>query len=180
MCRERNKKGDKKEASKMDNIMKVQKMTITKNVTKCLKLLDQFKFEQKHVNSPLIKQAASEFETAHKKLIEQLAGLDQNMQKYMILSVQAVTELGEGVLEQKILEQTAQMEKYSHMVESIKENNLEVFREIYFLLDSHETKQPIRQLPAKQTSAKFKPDLELRPAPLVFNCTIVEMHRFND
>ena len=63
--------------------MKVQKMTITKKVTKCLQLLDQF--EQKHVNSPLIKQAA------HKKLIEQLAGLDQNMQRYMILSVQAVT-----------------------------------------------------------------------------------------
>ena len=88
----------KKEASKIDNIMKVQKMTITKKVNK---LIDQFKSEQKYVNSPLIKQAASEFETAHKKLIEQLAGLDQNMQKYMILSVQAVTELGEGVLEQK-------------------------------------------------------------------------------
>ena len=50
----------KKEASKIDNIMKVQKMTITKNVTKCLKLLDQFKLEQEHVNSPLIKQAANE------------------------------------------------------------------------------------------------------------------------
>ena len=76
-------------------------------MTKCLKLLDQFKSEQKHVNSPLIKQAASEFETAHKKLIEQLAGLDQNMQRYMIFSVQAITELGEGVLEHKILERSA-------------------------------------------------------------------------
>ena len=121
----------KNEASKIDNIMKVQKMTSTKKVNKCLKLLDQFKSENKYVNSPLIKQAASEFETAHKKLIEQLAGLDQNMQRYMILSVQAVTELGEGVLEQKILEQSAQMERYSHMVESIKGNNAEVFREVY-------------------------------------------------
>ena len=69
----------KKEASKIDNIMKVQKMSITKNVTKCLKLLDQFKFEQKHVNSPLIKQAASKFETAYKKLTEQLAKLNQNL-----------------------------------------------------------------------------------------------------
>ena len=42
------------------------------------------------------------------------------MQKYMILSVQAATELSGGVLEQKILEQTAQMDKYSWMVESIK------------------------------------------------------------
>ena len=129
----------KKQASKIDNVMKVQKMTITKKVNKCLQLIDQFKSEQKYVNSPLIKQAASEFETAHKKLIEQLAGLDQNMQKYMILSIQAVTELGEGVLEQKILEQSAQMERYSHMVESIKGNNEEVFREIYSVLNSLET-----------------------------------------
>ena len=133
-------------------------MTITKNVTKCLKLLDQFKFEQKHVNSPLIKQVASKFETAYKKLTEQLAGLDQNIERYMILSVQAVSELGEGVLEHKILEQSAQMERHSHMVESIKGNNAEVFREVYFVFNSHETKQPIRQLPAK-TWATFKPDL---------------------
>ena len=45
------------------------------------------------------------------------------MQKYMILSIHAVTELGEGVLERTILEKSAQMEKYSHMVESIEENN---------------------------------------------------------
>ena len=72
------------------------------------------------------------------------------MQKYMILSVQAVTELGEGVLEQ-----SAQMEKYSQMVESIKENNKEVFREIYSVLNSHEIRQPIRQLPAKTSEIFF-------------------------
>ena len=151
--------------------MKVQKISITKTLNKCLQLIDQFKSEQKYVNSPLIKQTASEFEIAHKKLIEQLTGLDQNMQKYMILSVQAVTELGEGVLERKILEQSAQMEKYSQMVKSIKENNKDVFREIYSVLDSHKIRQPIRQLPAK-TSGKFKPDLEMRPDPciqLLFN-----------
>ena len=57
------------------------------------------------------------------------------MQRYMILSVQAVTELGEGVLEQKILEQSAQMERYSYMVESVKAYNAEVFREVYFVLN---------------------------------------------
>ena len=35
-----------------------------------------------------------------------------------------VTETGEGVLEQKILEQTAQMEKYSQAVQNIKRNNI--------------------------------------------------------
>ena len=61
--------------------MKVQKITITKNVTKCLKLLDRFKIEQKYGNSPLMKQAASEVEISHRKLTEQLVGLDQNMQR---------------------------------------------------------------------------------------------------
>ena len=92
-----------------------------------LTLLDRFKLEQNYGNSPLVKQAASEIKISHKKLTEQLAGLDQNMQRYINLSVQAVTETGEGVLEQKILEQTAQMDKYSQAVESIKINNIETF-----------------------------------------------------
>ena len=68
------------------------------------------------------------------------------MQKYMILSVQAATELSGGVLEQKILEQTAQMDKYSRMVEIIKKDNKEVFKEIYYVFDSQEIRQPVRQL----------------------------------
>ena len=109
--------------------MKVQKISITKTVKKCLLLIDQFKSEQKYVNSPLIKQTASDFDIAHKKLIQQLTELDQSMQKYMILSVQAATEISGGVLEQKILEQTAQMDKYCRMIKSIKDDNKEVFRE---------------------------------------------------
>ena len=79
-------------------------------MTKCLTLLDRFKLQQEHVNFPLVNQSASEVETSYRKLTEQLEGLDQNMQKYINLSVQAVIETGEGVLEQKILEQTAQIE----------------------------------------------------------------------
>ena len=72
------------------------------------------------------------------------------------------------------------MDKYSKVVEDIKINNIETFREIYLILNSHQTQKPIRQLPAYQTSAIFKPNLKLRPAPLVYNCTMVEMHRFNE
>ena len=68
------------------------------------------------------------------------------MKRYMILSVQAASELGKRVLEQKILGQTAQISKYSWMVESIKEDNKTVFREIYSVLDSQQLKQPVRQL----------------------------------
>ena len=59
----------KNQASKIDIAMKVQKISITKTVNKCLLLIDQFKSEQKYVISPLIKQTASDFDIAHKKLI---------------------------------------------------------------------------------------------------------------
>ena len=49
--------------------MKVQKISITKTVNKCLLLIDQFKSEQKYVNSPLIKQTANDFDITHRKLI---------------------------------------------------------------------------------------------------------------
>ena len=78
----------KNQASKIDGVMKI---SITKTVNKCLLLIDQFKLEQKYVNSPLIKQTASYFDIPHKKLIGQLTELEQSMQKYMILNVQAAT-----------------------------------------------------------------------------------------
>ena len=53
----------KQEAKKINNLMKFQKITITKNVNKCLTLLDQFKQEQNYGNSPLVEQAAREVET---------------------------------------------------------------------------------------------------------------------
>ena len=102
----------KKSSIKNDGVMKIQKISITKMVNKCLLLINQFKSEQKYVNSPLIKQTANDFDITHKKLIGQLTELDQSMQKYMILSVQAASELSGGVLEQNILEQ---MDKYSQL-----------------------------------------------------------------
>ena len=59
----------KNQASKIDGVMKIQKISITKTVNKCLLLIDLFKSEQKCVNSALIKQTASDFD---KKLIGQV------------------------------------------------------------------------------------------------------------
>ena len=75
------------------------------------------------------------------------------MQRYINLCVQT-TETSEGVLEHKILEQSAQMDKYSKAVDDIKRNNMESFREIYLISDSHKIQRPIGQLPA-QISAFF-------------------------
>ena len=103
----------KQEATRINNLMKVQKVTIKKNVNKCLTLFDRFKQEQNYGNSPLVNQAAREVETSDRKLNDQLERLDTNMQRYINLCVQTVTEIREGDLEQKILEQTAQMDKYT-------------------------------------------------------------------
>ena len=80
-------------------------------MTKCLTLLDRFKLEQNYGNSPLVNQAASEVETSYRKLTDQLEGLDTNMQRYINLCVQTVTEVLEGDLDRQILEQTVQMDK---------------------------------------------------------------------
>ena len=136
--------------------MKLQMMFITKRVNKCLLLINQFKSEQKYVDSPLIKQTANEFIITHKRLIEKLMELDKFMQSYMTLSVQAASELGGGVLEQKILEQSAQMCKYSQMVKILKEDNETVIREIYSVLNSQQIRQPVRQLCTN--TSEFKPD----------------------
>ena len=120
--------------------MKVQKMSITKMVNTFLLLIKQFKSEQEHANSILIKQTANDFDITHRKLIGQLTELEESMQRYMMLSVQAASELSKGVLEQKILGQTAQMTKYSWMVEGVKEDNKMVFRKIYSVLDSQQLK----------------------------------------
>ena len=69
----------KNQASKIDGVMKIQKMSITKTVNKCLKLISQFKSNQELANSILIKQTANEFDKTHKNLIKLLTELDQSM-----------------------------------------------------------------------------------------------------
>ena len=78
-------------------------------------------------------------------LIGTLTELDQSMQEYMKLSVLASSEnMSKGVLEQKIMGQTAQMTYYSNMVENVKKDNEKVFMDIYSVLDvSQESKQPV-------------------------------------
>ena len=61
----------KNQAAAIDGVMKIQKMSITKTVNKCLLLIKQFKSEQEHANSILIKQTANDFDITHRKLFEQ-------------------------------------------------------------------------------------------------------------
>ena len=62
----------KKQATRIDGVMKIQKMSITKTVNKCLELILQFMSNQEIGNSILIKQIANDFYKTHRKLIELL------------------------------------------------------------------------------------------------------------
>ena len=158
------------QATKIDGFMKTQKTSITKTVKTCLEIILQFKSNQKIANSLLIKQNTNEFNTAYTKLIGTLTELEQSMQEYMKLSVIASSEnMSKGVLEQKIMGQTAQMTYYSNMVENVKKGNKTVFKDIYSVLGvSQKTKQPV----SNEQLCKFKPNTNLRPAPLTFQSSI--------
>ena len=64
------------------------------------------------------------------------------------------------------------------MVESLKEDNETVIREIYSVSNSQQIRQPVRQLCTN--TSEFKPDSNLRPAPLTFNSSLIEIHKFYD
>ena len=101
------------EAFRINNLMRVQKMTVTKNVTKCLLLLDQFKKEQNNGNSPLLLQSATEVNTFYKRTTDHLGRLESSMQRYLDLSVQTFTGREEGDLDRKIEQNSAQLDRYT-------------------------------------------------------------------
>ena len=71
--------------------------------------------------------------------------------------------------------QTAQIICYSNLVESVKKENKTVFKDIYSVLDlSQKIKQPV----SNEQLCEFKPDTNLRPAPLTFQSTLMETHHF--
>ena len=71
------------EATRMNGLMWVQKMNLTKLVNKCLQLLDTFKREQARESSPLVSQCASEVMNFHERTTDLLARLETNMNKYL-------------------------------------------------------------------------------------------------
>jgi len=56
----------KNQATAIDGVMKIQKMSITNTLKKCLLLITKVKSEQEHANSLLIKQTANDFDTTHR------------------------------------------------------------------------------------------------------------------
>ena len=57
------------------------------------------------------------------------------MHEYMKLIIASSENMSQGVLEQKIIGQTAQMTYYSNMVANVKKDNKKVFMDIYSVLD---------------------------------------------
>ena len=116
----------KSEATREFNSMKFQKANLTKNVKKCLKLVEVFREENNQSSSPLLNQAATDVMTFYNRAKEQLEALEESMDKY--LSLTSLTHEGTDAELDKIIEdlQTA-IEVYSQSVDDIKTKNNEIF-----------------------------------------------------
>ena len=89
----------KSEAIKINNIMKVLKSSITWNVLRCQKLLDQFKLEQcNSTTSPILKETAQEFDSIYGKTKFKLEEINRNWEKFIQLSGQTINGSGEEEL----------------------------------------------------------------------------------
>ena len=120
-----------------------------------------------------MKKTANEFHTTHTKLIETMNNLYQSTQDYTKLRF-FDKNMSNGMFEQKIIEQNANLIYYANIVENVKEGHKIIFKDIYHFLDVSEK--------AKKTVSiqlwEFKPDTHLRPAPLTFQSTLMETYHF--
>ena len=140
------------EAARVNNLMQVQKITVTKNVTKCLHLLDLLKKDQNSGSSPLLVQSASEVITFHGRTTDQLNRLEGNMQRFLDLSVQTFTGDDESELDRKIEDISTQMDKYTKTVDCIRTNNIENFRHIQHILHPPTS---LRENPPDMSNPRF-------------------------
>ena len=71
------------EATRELNGMKFKKANETRNVNKCLKLVEVFRGEQTQGNSPLLKQSATDVMTFYNRTKDHLEELEESMDKYL-------------------------------------------------------------------------------------------------
>ena len=123
----------KNQATKIDGVIRTPK--ISKMAAKCHNLLLKFESNEKIANSILMKKTANEFHTTHTKLIETMNDLYQSTQDYTKISFIASKNMSNGMFEQKIIEQNANLTYYANIVENVKEGHKIIFKDIYHVLD---------------------------------------------
>ena len=113
------------EATRELNGMKFKKANVTRNVNKCLQLVEVFRGEKSQTNSPLLKQSAEDVMTHYNRAKDSLEDLEESMDKYLRLS--SLTHGGPGIeLQELIDESLAAIEVYSTTFENIKGSNAEI------------------------------------------------------
>ena len=66
--------------------IKFKKANVTRNVNKCLKLVEVFRVEKSQENSPLLKQLATDAMTHYNRAKDSLEDLEESMDKFLRLS----------------------------------------------------------------------------------------------
>ena len=128
-------------------------------------MLNQFKLEQYNsTTSQLPKEAAQEFDSIYGKTKLKLEEINSNWEKFIQLSIQTTNGCGEEELNKQIDRQIDEMRKTQ-----LKLGNLEISLEI---------RKNFKHKKAHEHPAIFKLNLDIRPAPLISNCTLTEVHKF--
>ena len=111
------------EATRELNGIKFKKANVTRNVNKCLKLIEGFRGEQTQGNSPLLKQSAEDVMTLHNRAKDSLEDMEEGMENSLRLS--SLTHEGsEMELQELIDDSLAAIEVYSQTFEDIKGKNI--------------------------------------------------------
>ena len=79
------------EATRLNGLMRVQKISLTKLVNKSLQLMETFKREQVQDSSPLVTQCATDVMKFHERTTDLLTRRDSNMNRYQELCVNTFT-----------------------------------------------------------------------------------------
>ena len=108
------------------NGMKFKKATVTRNINKCLKLVEVCKGESQ-INSPLLKQSAEDVMTHYNRAQGSLRELEESMEKFLSLSSHTHDDEDEDDLQDLIDESLAAIEVYSTTFDNIKGLNDEIF-----------------------------------------------------
>ena len=90
------------------------------------------------------------------------------MNKYLELCVNTFTGGEEADLDKKMEENSAQLEKYTKLVDDIQTKHMDIFREIHLVLHPPPQREAIIRQPQPHVPmpVSFKPCLDLKPTVL--------------
>ena len=180
------------EANRELNGIKSKKTTVTRNINKCLKLVEVCKGESQ-INSPLLKQSAEDIMTHYIRAQSSLNKLEASMEKYLTLMththqnkddivIHETEEDNQDSLQQLIDQNMATIDEYSTKFHNIRRSNIDKFQVIDTTLNpiQRTSVRAVQAAPQIPMLGGFKLSSDLRPNLLVKEFTLKEINTFSE